>query len=230
MSKSQLLETILKYSKEVFVIFIGVSISFFVDRCKNDMQDRDNERLILQNLRFDLQKDSFQLLSQTQYQKETLAKIQKLYDNIDNIDNIDLMRDSVQIFAFSIAHSLAFTPVDITFEEIKQNGLSKIITNTTLKRKIFELYCNDYEDLKIMNTKVGNRVDNVSFPYLVQHMPYSFANQLDEAQFQKVKKMCAEDTFKLLLKSAVKDSKYSLEFYQQATQSVNNLLEMLRKK
>ena len=225
MQFKQLLETFFKYSKEVFVIFIGVSISFLVDRCKNDFQDKESERQLLQNLRFDLQKDSSQLLAQVQFHKEGQLHLQKLYKNIDHIETIE---DSVYIFVLGMMRSTAFTPLNITFEEIKQNGLSKILKNSALKRKVFELYCNDYEDLKIMNLKIGDHVDKITYPYLFQKLPFMSDNKLSKAQFAQVKTLCAEDAFKILLRSAVKDGKYNIEFYDQASKNVTNLLEMLR--
>lgn len=120
------LSKLIKPIKEVAIIVLGVSISFFVDKCKNNQQDDEAAKLLLKNLTIDLQKDSFQLEEMCAFSRNIEMVTQHLYDNIEQPL---VMEDTLLYSIRRIGASSEFAPILTTYEEMKQNGLSKLIKN-----------------------------------------------------------------------------------------------------
>lgn len=220
-------QNITKFFKEIAIIFIGVSISFFVDRCKNNRQDEEAEKLLFQNLIADVQKDSMQLYDLYKFTKEDRMKVEQLYENIEQPE---IFKDSLLNVMKSISSSTAFSPLDITYEEMKQNGLSKLIKNQTVKRNIYELYTNYYGDLKIVNDKVSVSIDFQMQPYMFKYFPFINNNSLTKAEYATLIKITKDTEYRNLVYQSLSDKRMNENAYLTTINKVNLVLELLRKK
>jgi hypothetical protein len=227
MQKNTFLESILRYTKEVFIIFLGVSISFLVDKCKNDYQDTIAEANLLSSLRLDLVKDSTQLHEMCAATHVIIHGTQTLYDNIEDFTPIE---DSLYEHIRTLSFSSVFTPTNMTYEEIKQNGFSKLLKNQPLRRNIYELYCNNYEDLKVVSGKVGTRIELDVSPLLHQRLPFTKTGVYTPAQTKEVKALFKENHLKNIVRFSLRDQKMTLRYYEGAYEKVKTILILLRKK
>ncbi len=226
MQKNTFLESFIRYTKEVFTIVLGVSISFFVDKCKNDYQDKAAEANLLVSLRLDLTKDSIQLHEMYIATRITAQRVQVLYDNIDDFTPIE---DSLYYYIRSLSMTSVFTPTNMTYEEMKQNGFSKLLKNQLLRRSIYELYCNNYEDLKVVSEKVGTRVELNVAPLFQQRLPFTNRRAYSPDQIKEVKALFKENYFKNTVSFSLHDQQMSLRYYEGTYEKVKEILAMLRK-
>lgn len=227
MKPSYNFQNITKFIREIAIIVIGVSISFFVDKCKNNRQDEEAEKLLFQNLFADIQKDSIQLYELYEFTTMDRHKVERLYEQIEQPE---IFKDSLLNFMKSISSSTAFSPMNITYEEMKQNGLSKLIKNKTIKRNIYELYSNYYEDLKIVNEKVSISIDFQMQPYMFKHFPFIKNNNLTKAEQERLITITKDTEFRNLVHQSLSDKKMNEAAYLTTIHKVNLILELLRKK
>lgn len=220
------LSKLIKPIKEVAIIVLGVSISFFVDKCKNNQQDEEAAKLLLKNLTIDLQKDSFQLEEMCAFSRNIEMVTQHLYDNIEQPL---VMEDTLLYSIRRIGASSEFAPILTTYEEMKQNGLSKLIKNDKLKRNLYELYNNYYKDVSVVNQKVSYFADTEISSFLLKNLPYSKDMSLSKAQLAQVVTITKSDYYRNLLRAALKDKKMNRETYEQTLEKVKIILEILRK-
>lgn len=220
------LSKLIKPIKEVAIIVLGVSISFFVDKCKNNQQDDEAAKLLLKNLTIDLQKDSFQLEEMCAFSRNIEMVTQHLYDNIEQPL---VMEDTLLYSIRRIGASSEFAPILTTYEEMKQNGLSKLIKNDKLKRNLYELYNNYYKDVSVVNQKVSYFADTEISSFLLKNLPYSKDMSLSKAQLAQVVAITKSDYYRNLLRAALKDKKMNRETYEQTLEKVKIILEILRK-
>jgi hypothetical protein len=225
MAQNNQLNTTLKYLKEIAIVVFGVSISFFVDKCKSDKQDRETENLVYQNLSLDLKKDSMQLYT---FYHETDTAYQKAVWLYDNIDSPEKLGDDLFNTVRGVSMSTIFTPINLTYEEIKQNGLSKLLKDKEIRRSIYDLYCNYYEDLRIVNEKVAITLEGEIMPFFHQNLPFSRNNQLDETQKKKLLQLFKNDHFKYLIRAAHHDKKMNVDYYKATYEKVCDVLERIR--
>ncbi|MEY4905604.1 MAG: hypothetical protein RLZZ292_3419 [Bacteroidota bacterium] len=222
MQTNTVLESAFRYAKEVFIIFLGVSISFLVDKCKNDYQDKMAEATLLVSLRLDLVKDSTQLHEMCVGTRLIVHGVKTLYDNIDDFAPIE---DSLYEYIRTLSFSSVFTPTNMTYEEIKQNGFSKLLKNQKLRRNIYELYCNNYEDLKVVSTKVGTRIELDVSPVLHQRLPFTKTGIYTPPQIKEVKALFKENHLKNIVRFSLRDQQMSLRYYEGTYEKVKVILK-----
>jgi hypothetical protein len=220
------MKSILKFLKEILVVILGVSISFLVDKCKNDRQDEAIIQSLTHNMILDLEKDSIQLYDMLTGSIEAYENVEILYQNIETPERLG---DSLFLKTRRISFSSIFVPNNITYEEMKQNGYFKLFKNSKTKRKIFDLYTNDYEDLKVVNSKVADLLDNEIYPYFHKFLPFTKDNQLNHRQQKQLLALFRENYFKNLVKNSLADKKMNVEYYQTTSNKVTELLSLLRK-
>jgi hypothetical protein len=220
-------QNILKHLKEVMIIFIGVSISFFVDKCKNDRQDEAAAALLAQNLILDLTSDSTQLVLMCNTEVQGYHQVSLLFENIETPEKLE---DSLLYHIRCLTRSTVFVPNNLTYEEIKQNGLSKLIKDIKTKRAIYDLYTNFYEDLKIVNGKTSFFIDYELSPFLNRQLPYVKGNIASPKEKQQLIALLKTNTFKNLIRSTVRNKKMNWEYYQTAFDKNKALLQLLKAK
>jgi Family of unknown function (DUF6090) len=221
------ISTIFRYIKEVLIIVLGVSISFLVDKCKNEQQDKATEATLIMSLRQDLTKDSIQLAAMLVHTKDMVSSVQKIYDNLEDFTPIE---DSLHYAIRGLTSSSVFTPTNMTYEEMKQNGFSKLLKNQILRRNIYELYCNYYEDLKVVSDKVGMRIElNVS-PLLQEQLPFKKTLNYSPSQVVQITRIFKQDRYRNLVRMSLSDHKMSLNYYEITYEKVIMILDLLRKR
>jgi hypothetical protein len=213
--------------REIAVIVIGVSITLLGDKCKNDYEENEVTMLIYQNLISDLEKDSTQLAGMIDYSIENEQRAVRFFDNMEQPEKLG---DSLIYFINGLAGSSIFAPTNTTYEEIKQNGFSKLIKNQAIKRKIFELYTNVYKEVDIVCAKTGNFIDTEVLPHLHEKMPFvRQQSDINATQQAALIAFCKNDKTKNLAKMSVSEKNMMLRTYENAFEAVKELLALLKK-
>ena len=125
-----------RYTSEILVIFIGISISFFFDEWR---ENRANDEIVKEHLtvlRTNLVQDTLNLAFQIDQGNKLVDSINKLtYSESDAqlIDSIDYHIDKA-------ASYLTFTSNQMAYEEIRQTAHTGLIKNDTLKTSFLTYY------------------------------------------------------------------------------------------
>jgi hypothetical protein len=128
--------TFKRYLSEIAVIFLGISISFWFDEWRGDRKDRELEQKILQNLRENLTQDSL-VFSRTATGFESMLKgVEKLVE----LKPSAALTDSVGYYIDMAASYTGVFANQVTYEEIRQTGHTRLIQNDTLKKAILGHY------------------------------------------------------------------------------------------
>jgi hypothetical protein len=128
--------TFKKYLYEVVAIFLGISISFWFDKWREDRKDRELEQKILQNLKENLVQDSLVFGKTSQGVDMIIQGAEKLVHFKQDAD----IKDSVGFYIDMAASYTGILPNQTTYEEIKQTGHTRLIQDDTLKRAILGHY------------------------------------------------------------------------------------------
>lgn len=138
-----------KYLSEVIVIFIGISISFWFDEWRDNRKDNESERKYLENMRSNLVQDTLMLhysLENGQALKRSTHLLATFKSDAEIADSIDYHIDNCSSY-------YGFMPNQTTYEELKQNGHTRLINTDSLKKFILNHYtlvlpyCKEWTDV-----------------------------------------------------------------------------------
>ena len=125
-----------KYVSEIFVIFIGISISFLFDEWRDNRRDAETVERHLVVLRENLAKDTLNLTIMINHGNKLIKSINKLaYFRLDS-----QITDSLSFHIDNAASYLSFKSNQMAYEEIKQTAHTDLIKNDTLKKSFLSYY------------------------------------------------------------------------------------------
>lgn len=143
-----------KYLSEVIVIFIGISISFWFDEWRDDRKDKELERKYLENLRSNLVQDTLIL----QYSIESGRVLTRSTQLLAIFKSDTEIADSISFHIDNSSSYYSFMPNQTTYEELKQNGHTRLIQTDSLKKFILNHYtlmlpyCKEWIEVDKMHT------------------------------------------------------------------------------
>ena len=127
---------LLKYVFEIIVIFLGISISFWLEEWRDNRKDKEMERKHLVDLKNNLKQDTF-MLSQLIRGGHTFVNSSR---NLATFKSDTDILDSLNFHIDNASSYLLFKTNQAAYEEIKQTGHTGLITNDTLKLIILQHY------------------------------------------------------------------------------------------
>lgn len=129
------------YLAELTILVLGISLSFVLNEYRIQQQEEKKEVELLQNFRDNLILDSLSLHIQMKVQdlrKESAESLLALTPESE-------FTDSIAYHIVILLNYGGFYPTDITYQEMRSLGNSRLIQNTQLLNEIIQLYEADYD-------------------------------------------------------------------------------------
>lgn len=133
-----------KYLIELIVIFVGITLSFWAENVRQDMEDKKLEKKYLQGLLFDLKKD---LTEVERYRTIRLGQIRGAQSNLRAFRGDPIEKDSFLINFVVTSMEHHFLPHVNTYKEILNSGHLRLLTDDSLKAELLALM-SLYDQLK----------------------------------------------------------------------------------
>lgn len=126
----------LKFLVELLVIFIGITLSFWVENFRQSNEDKKTETKYYEGFLSDLQKDKASLVELKAFyelEKKSAFTILKYYQGVPlNVDSF--------YYAFmGVTFARHFTPNTNTFDEVISSSNMKLLSDQSIKSEILDL-------------------------------------------------------------------------------------------
>jgi len=118
------------YLFELFVVFLGVTLAFMLDRWGENHRLRSQEREYLEGLHRDVVADSSNLAELLDFYRRKLSDLEKIQNWLAAKSNLDSAEMLVSTTLFS---QLFFKPSNTTWESMKAGGDLKLIRDVRLR-------------------------------------------------------------------------------------------------
>ena len=133
---------IIKYSFEFLVIFLGILISLYFEKSRQDNIEDDRKNKSIDQLINVIDQDMIQIDNFIRLQQMSLESTKIIYDNLNNENS--LSNDKIIYNISSIGRALkSFFPQEGIFNQLISSDLIKRIKSETLKNKLFKLFNED---------------------------------------------------------------------------------------
>ncbi len=155
-----------RYLIEIFVIIIGITLSFLLNEWRVDRDNRANEIRLLEALHASMTADSTAIIADMQFLKNGIEIYPKVLKS-NNLEN--LPDDSLLQFFFAISAYATFSGQDIAYEEMRQSGGYQLMSNKALLQQIVKMYSFTYDLIQEWCNIDKNFILNRMLPYQEVH-------------------------------------------------------------
>lgn len=125
---------------EIIIVFIGISISLWIDDWNQNRKDRLAEKEYLKSLYFDISMDVQDLSNRHFDAIETYENIQKILYFLNYPDSVEVDREYFQQVMGRSQLLQNFAPTDYTFQEMTSTGKLSLIKDDELRKKLTMYY------------------------------------------------------------------------------------------
>ena len=156
---------------EIFIVFVGISISMNIDNWREAKENRTKERAYIQDLYYDITDDLVRMNERINHISSGRTRIAVLFTAMHFPDSIQITQKE---FKFIMGRSLqleTFETCNYTFLDISSTGNTKLIKNAQIRKLMYMYYgkvklLNDMEDInnKSCSEIVANDLLKI-FPY-----------------------------------------------------------------
>ena len=129
-----------EYFLEFLMIFLAVSMGFFAEQLRERQIEREREHQFISSLVTDLNDDVKALEIAIQFQKVGIGRLDSLFYLLNDPDLARKNGDELYYLARIGPRMGPFVNNNRTFEQLKNSGGFRLITNTTCSNKIMEYY------------------------------------------------------------------------------------------
>lgn len=217
------------YIFEILVIIIGITISFWVNEWRIANEERDSEKRLIHEFHENLAADSLNLFTDMKLIEAGLPT----YDKVINttVDWQSFPKDSIGEFLQFTSIYFTFLSNDMTYEEIKQSGLSRLISNKPLLADIINLYHVDYLQIHEINRIESSFILDRMLPFLDSQLPVHITDLFQESREQQaahLSKLLKNQQFINLLKSNYVIKLTVINAYNDTLKKLRNLIQQLK--
>jgi len=160
---------LITYVKELFVVVLGISIAFAVDKyAEIKKQDRE-ELLYLQALKSDLENDIEQIQSVLDSSNKILGLTGELFGFI--YSNAPAQRFSRQHVTCTYSTPY-FSPNNGTYLSLINSGDLKILSDFKLRQEIVAFYTIEYDKIQKSDEFVRELTTNRIYPYILDEITF----------------------------------------------------------
>ena len=217
------------YIFEILVIIIGITISFWVNEWRIANEERATEKRLIHEFHENLAADSLNLFTDMKLIEASLPTYDKVINTTVNWQSFP--KDSIGEFLQFTSIYFSFLSNDMTYEEIKQSGLSRLISNKPLLADIINLYHVDYLQIREINKIESTFILNRMLPFLDSQLPVHVTDLFLESREQQVihlSKLLKNQHFINLLKSNYVIKLTIIKAYDATLQKLRNLIHQLK--
>lgn len=156
------------YLLELFVVFIGLSLAFTLDRVWDNHKQSLAEENYLNGFYRDITTDQTDLdTSITDYSEN----VERLRNIIRKIDKSGIPEDSLFTLAQIMASQSKFIPQNITYETITSSGSFGVISNYKLRESIARLYTK-YNAILFVDETFNKYISDNVFPFIQNNFDF----------------------------------------------------------
>ena len=137
-----------RYGGEFLIIFLSITLTWWVDDLRQDMEDRRQERRHLTNLMKNLETDSLNLYREVEQLRNSERRLNECYGLIDRSEGLPV--DSLERFIIPLIVVPEFHPARSEYEALKSSGRLTLIQDDDLSENLMELYEVTYGQLDFM--------------------------------------------------------------------------------
>ncbi len=170
------------YLAELLILVLGISLSFILNEWRQERSERKLESELLTQFRENLILDSISLSAQVQ----SLDLRMKAAQNLLLVDESTPYTDTTARNLIFLMNFGAFYPTDITYQEMRSLGNSRLISNKELLQEMIQLYQSDFDLLAEWVDTDRSFVLNDLLPYMNSNLP--FARGLNYSSMTPAKK------------------------------------------
>jgi len=129
---------------EIAIIVFAISLSLFLERWRENREDRHLETQFLQGLKADIETDLKELKSTS---AKCLEMKQAAWYFLRPEQTISWSSDSINFYGYKLFHNIYFFPNCNRYESLKSTGKLDVIENQPLQNNIIDLYQTKIPDL-----------------------------------------------------------------------------------
>ena len=211
---------------ELFILVIGISISFVLNEYRIKQQEKRQEVELLNNFKSNLVNDSTQLnvaIRQTEAQIESGRRLLTLPPRAGFKDS--LVFDVVMMLSY-----YSMKPTDITYQEMKSVGSTHIIRDDELLTAIISLYEVNYEAVSVWSEIDGDHVKDKMIGFTMDNLPYAPGlnyTLLSDKKKGEFMRQVTSDQFKYLVQFGLSYKESSLAIFKGAQDQIRLVLEKI---
>ena len=170
------------YFAELIILVLGISLSFILNELRQQQRDLRLEDDLLHQFRDNLILDSLMLSAQTKSLQERTEFAQYLL----NLEENAAYTDSVGLALVYMMNYGGFYASDITYQEMRSRGNSRLIRNKNLLNELIQLYEADYDLVAEWAEADKTYLLNDLLPHVNETFP--FARRLNYSVLSNAKK------------------------------------------
>lgn len=157
------------YFAELIILILGISLSFILNEYRQQQRDLKLESDLLHQFRDNLILDSLMLSAQSQ----SLDVRRKSCQFLLNLDEKSVYTDSVGLNLIILMNYGGFYPSDITYQEMRSLGNSRLIKNKTLLNELIQVYESDYDLVNEWASADRSFLLDEMLPYMNRTLPFA---------------------------------------------------------
>lgn len=164
------------YLLELFVVFIGLSLAFTLDRVWDNHKQGEAEENYLNGFYKDITVDHTDLDSSVIEYEYNVARLRNI---IRTIDKKGIPADSLFPLAQIMASQSKFIPQKITYETLTASGSFGVISNYELRENIARLYTK-YNAIMFVEETFNKYISENVFPFLQNNFDFMDNSLIDK--------------------------------------------------
>lgn len=192
--------TLKYYIAELLILVLGITMSFVLNEYRQQQRDLKLEDNLLHQFRDNLILDSIMLSGQS----KSLELRTEFSRYLLGLPEDSGYRDSVGLSLVYLMNYGGFYPSDITYQEMRSLGNSRLIRNKTLLNELIQLYEMDYDLVNEWASADRSFLLEELLPYMNRNLP--FARMLNFSVLSNAKK---RDLMKVL---RVDETRYLIQY------------------
>ncbi|MFM7328712.1 MAG: hypothetical protein ACKO3B_08285 [Bacteroidota bacterium] len=219
-----MLRSLPQYVGEFLIIFLGITMSWWFDDWREEIEERKQEAMHLRNLVYNLESDSTTFMEELAFIQTSEKRLRYLSQALNGGD-----RDSIGYNLTSMILIPEFHPNRSEFEAIKATGEIRLIKDPALVREIMSHYEVEY-----------GRLESRVFFYQKAIMDYAWDFAMDNLDMSKAFNSRQQDNFRLNLDNSQEHfemknkitlcllaTKITRERFQQSLERITHLRQLI---
>lgn len=214
------------YIAELLILVLGISLSFLLNEWRIESSERKVEMELLTQFRDNLILDSMSLSAQV----NSLELRMKAAQNLLMIDKNTVYSDTTARNLIFIMNFGGFYPTDITYQEMRSLGNSRLISNKELLQEMIQLYESDYDLVAEWANTDRSFVLNDLLPYMNRELPFARGlnfGAMPLAKKRQLMKVLMEDETRYLAQYSEIMKIGNTQVFQRALGEVRRIIGML---
>lgn len=214
------------YLAELLILVLGISLSFLLNEWRVNSAEKKMEMELLTQFRDNLILDSLSLAAQV----ESLETRTEAAQHLLAIDENTAYNDTTAINLVTMLNFGGFYPTDITYQEMRSLGSSRLIENKELLQEIIQLYESDYDLVAEWANTDRAFLLNDLMPYVNRTLPFARRfnySTISAAKKRQLMKLLIADETRYLVQYGEILKLGNRQVYAKALQEVRRIIGML---